>query len=255
MADPVPERMEIEFDTVAGWTGRAVAELGDDHAEPAACRGSASPAGLDWLAGRDALRPGDLLADIGGGNGGPAAYARRTAGAVPAVIDPMPEACRAAASMFGLPAVVGGGDAVPLATASVRACWCLGVLCTVRDKAAVLAEAHRILRPGGSLGLLVFVADRPRPPGAPEGNLFPTRTAVHELLAASGFARTDEVALSDLPAAPASWRRRIARVDGVLDRDHGDDPRFAAAREQSRRIGALIADGVVEGRLFRAVAG
>ncbi|MEU6701166.1 class I SAM-dependent methyltransferase [Pseudonocardia sp. NPDC046786] len=254
MADPVPERMELEFDTVAGWTGHAVAELGDDHAEPAACRGSASPAGLDWLAARCGLRPGDLLADVGGGTGGPAAYARRTTGAAPVVIDPMPAACRAAATMFGLPAVVGGGDALPLATASARACWNLGVLCTVRDKAAVLAEAHRVLRPGGSLGLLVFVADRPRPPGAPDGNLFPARTAVHELLAAAGFARTAEVALTELPPAPAAWRQRIDRVENVLDRDHGDDPRFAAAQEQSRRIGALITDGVVEGRLLHATA-
>ncbi|MEV1291095.1 class I SAM-dependent methyltransferase [Pseudonocardia sp. NPDC049635] len=252
MADPVPEPMELEFDTVAGWTGRAVAELGEDHAEPAACRGSASPAGLDWLTGRCGLQRDELLADVGGGNGGPAAYARRTTGAAPVVIDPMPGACRAAASMFGLPAVVGGGDAVPLATGSVRVCWSLGVLCTVRDKAAVLAEAHRVLQRGGSLGLLVFLADRPRPAGAPEGNHFPSRTSVHELLAASGFARVTEVALTELPAAPASWRRRIERVEGVLDRDHGDDPRFTAAQEQSRRIGELIAEGVVEGRLFHA---
>ncbi|BBG02493.1 MULTISPECIES: class I SAM-dependent methyltransferase [Pseudonocardia] len=254
MADPVQDRMEIEFDTVAGWTAEAVAELGDDHAEPAACRGSASPAGLDWLARRCGLRPGDLLADVGGGIGGPAARARRTTGAAPVVIDPMPAACRAATSMFGLPAVVGGGDALPLRTASVPVCWCLGVLCTLGDKAALLAEVHRILHPGGALGLLVFTADEPRPPGAPEGNVFPTRTAVHELLAMSGFAGTAEVALTELPASPARWRQRIAAVEGVLARDHGADPRFAAAQDQSRRVGGLIDDGVVVGRLFHAVA-
>ena len=40
------EPMVEEFDTVASWTADAVQELGQDHALPAACRGSGSPAAL-----------------------------------------------------------------------------------------------------------------------------------------------------------------------------------------------------------------
>ena len=120
----MPERtpMEIEFDTVARWTEDVVSDLGPEYAIPAACRGSASPAGLDRLC-RD-LRPGMRLGDIGGGTGGPAAYAAEQAEVAPVVVDPMPGACRAAARLFGLDAVVGAGEQVPLATGSLDACWC-----------------------------------------------------------------------------------------------------------------------------------
>ncbi len=42
--------MVAESDDVAGWTADAVELLGERHAVPAACRGSASPAALAWLA-------------------------------------------------------------------------------------------------------------------------------------------------------------------------------------------------------------
>lgn len=250
MSDSTP--MEIEFDTVARWTERVVSDLGPEYAIPAACRGSASPAGLDRLS--QVLRPGMRLGDIGGGTGGPAAYAREHAGVVPVVVDPMPGACRAAARMFGLDAVVGDGARVPLATGSLDACWCLGVLCTLEDadKVALVRELRRVLAPGGSLGVLVFTADEPRPSGAPEGNRFPTLDGVRALLRDGGFGVDDEVAPDDLPAAPSSWQERSERVDEVLARRYGDDPRFAEAQEQSGRLGALMADGVVRGHLLRA---
>ncbi|OLM07043.1 hypothetical protein Ae717Ps2_2296 [Pseudonocardia sp. Ae717_Ps2] len=163
-------------------------------------------------------------------------------------------ACRTAAALFGLPTLVGAGDAVPLADGAFPACWCLGVLCTVEDKAAVLAELHRVLRPGGSLGLLVFLADTERPAGSPEGNRFPSAPELRALLHDAGFALTDEAALTAFPPSPQDWRDSTARVDAVLDRDHGHDPRHAAAREQSERIGRLIADGTVTGLLLHAVA-
>ncbi|MEQ3549500.1 class I SAM-dependent methyltransferase [Pseudonocardia nematodicida] len=254
MADLVPERMALEFDTVADWTRRAVDELGADHAIPAACRGSASPAALELLARECGLTPGVRLADVGGGTGGPAAWAREHRGAVPVVVDPMPGACRTAREMLGIPAVVGDGNALPLASGSVPVCWCLGVLCTVEDQAGLLAELHRVLVPGGALGLLVYTADEPRPPGAPDGNHFPTLDGTLALLRATGFAPGTVTALAGLPDAPASWRDRIARVDAQLARTHGDDPRFAAAEEQARRIGRLVDGGTVEGHLLHATA-
>ena len=56
------DAMEAEFDLVAEWTRQAVRRLGEDHALPAACQGSASPAALDWLALREVRR---VLADHG----------------------------------------------------------------------------------------------------------------------------------------------------------------------------------------------
>jgi hypothetical protein len=119
MTDP----MEAEFDLVADWTRQAVRQLGDDHALPAACQGSASPAALDWLADACQVTAGARLLDVGGGTGGPAAYAVRRFDARPLLVDPMPGACRTARELFGLSAVVGAGEALPVATGAARAVW------------------------------------------------------------------------------------------------------------------------------------
>ena len=124
------DAMEAEFDLVAEWTRQAVRELGDDHALPAACQGSASPVALDWLAAACGLSAGTRLLDVGGGTGGPAAYAAETFGARPLVVDPMPGACRTARALFGLPVAVGAGEALPVGNGAATAVWCLGVLCT-----------------------------------------------------------------------------------------------------------------------------
>lgn len=242
--------MEIEFDTVARWTRNVVERLGPEYAVPAACRGSASPAGLDRLCGD--LRPGMRLADVGGGVGGPAAYARDRTGVVPVVVDPMPSACRAAARLFGLDAVVGGGERTPLGTGTVDGCWCIGVLCTVEDKTAVVRELRRVLTQGGPLGVLVFTADEPRPSGAPDGNVFPTLDGTRALLGEAGFVVEDTVALDELPDPPPSWQQRADEVDDVLTREHDGDPQFAEAEDQSARMAGLMSDGVVRGYLLRA---
>ena len=80
------EPMVEEFDTVASWTADAVEELGQDHALPAACRGSGSPAALRWLADRMGLAPGMRLLDSGAGLPGAARDVLDFA-ADPAVLD------------------------------------------------------------------------------------------------------------------------------------------------------------------------
>lgn len=48
-----------------------------------------------------------------------------------------------------------GGEALPLAPASMDVCICFNALDHMRDPAAALAEMHRILRPGGALLVMV----------------------------------------------------------------------------------------------------
>ena len=253
MSELESEAMEAEFGTVAGWTEDAVRALGPEHAVPAGCRGSGSEGALRWLADRLALAAGSRVLDDGAGVGGPAGWLAAERGVRAVCAEPMHAAARAAHRLFGLPSVAAVAQRLPFADAAFDAAWCLGVLCTTSDKAGALAELRRVLRDGGRLGLLVFVADRPLPPPLPEGNHFPTAEEVRQLLEAAGF-RLGETATADLGDSPPEWSERADTVDAEVARRHGDDPRWQEAQEQSRRVGRLLADGALRGWLGVAEA-
>ncbi|MFB4319270.1 class I SAM-dependent methyltransferase [Actinomadura sp. 21ATH] len=247
--------MAAEFDDVAGWTAEAVERLGPlgrRHAIPAACRGSASPAALAWLAEACELTAGTRLLDVGAGAGGPAAWAAERFGVRPVLLEPMPAACRAASRLFGLPVVTADGRRIPLRSASMDAAWCLGVLCTLRDKAALLGEIHRVLKPGSSLGLLVVVARGPRISPAPAGNHFPTGAELTALLRAAGFDPVEEIGHPG--GAPRSWSRRADQVAAIIARRHRTHPAYALAADQDERFARLFATGQVAMRLVHAVS-
>jgi SAM-dependent methyltransferase len=252
MSELASEAMESEFGTVAGWTEEAVRALGPEHAVPAGCRGSGSEGALRWLADALALRDGDRVLDDGAGVGGPAGWLAAERGVRPVCAEPMAPAVHASRALFGLPSVVAVSQALPFTDDSFDAAWCLGVLCTTEEKAALLAELRRVLVDGGRLGLLVFVADEPLPPPLPEGNSFPSSAEVEELLAAAGF-RVTGSADADLADSPPEWQQRADAVDAEVQRRHGEDPQWAAADEQSGRVGRLLSSGALRPRLLSAV--
>jgi SAM-dependent methyltransferase len=245
--------MESEFGTVAGWTEEAVRVLGPEHAVPAGCRGSGSEGALRWLADRLALSEGSRLLDDGAGVGGPAGWLAAERGVRPVCAEPMSAAALAAHRLFGLPSVAAVAQALPFPDAAFDAAWCLGVLCTTSDKAGALAELRRVLRPGGRLGLLVFVADRPLPPPLPEGNVFPAAGELPALLDAAGL-RLRDTADADLGDSPPEWSERADAVEAEVARRHGEDPRWREAREQSRRVGRLLSQGALRAWLGVAEA-
>ena len=253
MSELASEAMESEFGTVAGWTEEAVRALGPDHAIPAGCRGSGSEGALRWLADALAVAPGDRVLDSGAGVGGPAGWLAADRRVRPVCAEPMAPAVHASRALFGLPAVVAVSQALPFADASFTAAWCLGVLCTTEEKAALLAELRRVLVDGGRLGLLVFLADEPLPPPLPEGNSFPSSAEVERLLTAAGFEITG-AADADLADSPPEWQARAEAVEAEVQRRHGDDPQWAEAQEQSGRVGRLLSSGALRPRLLSAVA-
>jgi len=241
-ADP----MEAEFGTVAEWTAEVASQLGPDYAIPAACRGSAQPAALHWLlAGLDPAC-GALLADVGAGLGGPDAFAAAEAGIRPLLLEPEQAACRAAARLFGLPVIQADATALPLADGRADAAWSLGVLCTLPGRGAQLAtlrELRRIVRPGGRIGLLVYVAARLPLDDPPEGNRFPAEDDLDALVLRAGLAVLSAANAHSLSGPPADWRNGIEAVDQELHRRFGRTPQLRASDEQSGRIGQLVESG------------
>lgn len=244
------EAMADEFDTMAAWTAEAVTELGQDHAVPAACRGSGSPAALEWLAARLRLRPGMRLLDCGAGVGGPAELAAQRFGVAPVLAEPMISACRASARLFGHPVVAAGGEHLPFASGVFDAVWSLGVLCTVEGQAALLAELRRVAGPAALVGMLVFLRTVPQLPEQPEGNHFLTAAELESMLAAAGLAVIERAELADFPAAEPDWQAAADRVEAVIERRHSSDHRWQSAQHQEQIIGGLISDGLVAGRLL-----
>jgi SAM-dependent methyltransferase len=248
------EAQEIEFDLLATWTEDAVRELGPEYAIPAGCRGSGSPADLAWLAEALVVGPETRVVDVGSGVGGPAAWLADHFGPAPVCVETMSGAAAAGRRLFGLPTVVADATALPLATGAFDAAECLGVLCTIPgpDRPRVLAELRRVLRAGGDLALLVFVARGPLPGPLPEGNDFPSEDALRDLLSDAGFAVVQCMESDGLAQAPLAWQERADAVDELLGREHGDDPRWQRAEEQTARIARLIGGGHVRPLLVHA---
>ena len=99
-----------------------------------------------------------------------------------------------------------------------------------------------MLRPGGRLGLLVFVADGPLTPPLPEGNEFPSEEELLGLLRDAGFA-LEESTDADLGDSPPEWTERADAVDAEVERRHGGDPAFRQARKNAGRVGRLLSAG------------
>ena len=243
--------MEAEFDTVARWTAEVAAELGERYLLPAACRGSGSPAALDWLIDELAVTAAESMLDCGAGLGGPAAYARQKAGVRPVLTDPEYGACRGSGILFGFPVVQAASD-LPFRRASFDVAWSLGVLCTVADQRRLLAELRRVVSASGRLGLLVFVRTRQSLPEQPKGNNFPSAAELTLLLADSGWSVTSRRPTCGLPSAPGDWQECSDEVDAELERRHSDDPVWRTAAAQSEVIGKLLGNGDVEGTLLVA---
>jgi SAM-dependent methyltransferase len=252
----VTEALENEFDLVAAWTEEVVAELGQEYAIAAACRGSGSPAGLAWLAEALELPLARRMLDAGSGIGGPAAWLASRFQVTPVCAEPMRHAAAAGHRLFGLPSVAANGQALPFPDGTFDAAWALGVLDTAADKAALLAEVRRVLGPAGRLGLLAFVAAGPLPPPLPlpEGNEFTTEAELDELLRAARFRVVQTVPAPPMGDAPVPWRDRADRVEELLTERHAGDPRWDGAEEQSARIGKLIGGGHLVPTLLHAVA-
>ncbi|WP_207841571.1 class I SAM-dependent methyltransferase [Williamsia soli] len=244
------DAMDDEFDTMPRWTVEAIESLGAAHAIPAACRGSGNPAALTWLADMMNLGETTTLVDVGAGTGGAAEYAALTRGTSVLLVEPMLGACRAATRLFGRATVAASGTDLPLADGGADAVWSLGVLCSSADQLRMLEEMRRVTRPGGAVGLLVYIKTVADLPEQPDGNDFPTRDELLDLVHRAGL-RVGAVAdLPDFDGPPQIWQQQVQAVDDLVAREHRDDRRWQTADTQQSTMGHLIGDGLVLGMLL-----
>jgi ubiquinone/menaquinone biosynthesis C-methylase UbiE len=244
------EASEAEFGTVAEWTARVAVDLGEDYYLPAACRGSGSPPGLEWLIAQMRLRAGDSLLDCGAGVGGPAAYAAQAVPISPVLVEPEAGACLAARRLFGFPVAQAVGSALPVADDSVDAAWALGVLCTTPDQLTVLTEMRRVTRVGGRIGLLVFMAREDDAADRLETNHFPTRAELDDLVQRAQLRVECRRSTTDLPEVPQEWNDRVARVTEELTNRYSHTRAFQLAERQSSAISDLLEQRAVTGEML-----
>jgi SAM-dependent methyltransferase len=247
--------MEAEFDVVARWTEEAVEELGPEYAVPAGCRGTGSPSAFAWLAEALQIERGSRFLDSGAGVGGAGAWLRDHYGVVPVLSEPMSAAAAASHRLFGLPSVVAWSQTLPFRSEAFDTMWSLGVLCTVPDKPAMLAEARRVLAPTGRFGLLVYVRTPEPLPESPEGNDFPTEPELQNLLDEAGFTVVQSQDADDLGSSPLTWQAKLDRVEALVEERHGSSEAWQTADAQSAIMGRLIGGGHVRPVLLHAVAG
>ena len=244
------EAMSAEFDTVAAWTASVASDLGPDYYVPAGCRGSGSPAALEWMIDALQLSAADRMLDCGAGVGGPAAFVAERVRVRPVLAEPEPGACRAARRLFGFPVVQADAAALPLRSNSFDVAWCLGVLCTTTDQAGVLSELRRVVADHGRLGLLVFTATMTNVPVRPEGNNFPTPDGLRRMLAETGWGIETLASPTMFGSEPVSWRDNAAAIEAELERRHHDHPAWRLAQQQASLFGHLLASGQVESTLL-----
>jgi SAM-dependent methyltransferase len=207
---------------------------------------AASPSVVGPLREALAGAPGRRLADIGGGTGN-YAEALRDDGWDPVVVDREP-AMLARAAAKGLETVEADAQRLPLPDAGFDAVMLVSMLHHVEDPAAALAEAQRVLRPGGHLALMVFTREDTEHSWLSDyfpstrAWLLETHSTRAELLALLPGARQIPVVFRDLEdgslaalsAFPEkivdpAWHRQTSYFER-LERDHPDELRAGLAR-------------------------
>lgn len=150
--------------------------------------------------------PGQHWLDIGSGLGGPARHIAAAFGCRVSGLDLTPELVAVATDLTrrcGLAALVdcreGSALAMPFADATFDGACLLHVGMNIADKPTLFAEAHRVLRPGGTLAIydLMRVADGtlafPLPwAGGPETSFVATVEFYRAALLEAGFAPVAE---------------------------------------------------------------
>jgi ubiquinone/menaquinone biosynthesis C-methylase UbiE len=212
---------------------------------------------------------GERLLDVASGTGDSAVLAARERGCIVTGVDYGETAvigARRAAAAAGLgdrvSFLVGDAEALPFEDQSFDAVLCECSLCTFPDKHVALAEARRVLRPGGRVAIADVLADHDRLPAGLSGPLAAvacvgtavSREELLRLLRSSGF-RVLGTQLCTQEAAEMAERvydrLRGARLVGA-DRMTGPALLIKEAIAMAAAARAAIAEGALDYAIFAA---
>jgi trans-aconitate methyltransferase len=155
---------------------------------------------VEWLA----AQPGELILDLGCGDGQLTQRIAAT-GASVAGVDSSPEMVAAARSR-GIAAEEATAESLPYPEAHLDAVFSNAALHWVRRQDLMMAEVHRVLKPGGR-----FVAEM-----GGHGNIAAIRVALMAVLARHGHADGED-GVNYYPT-PEAYARRLARHGFRVDR-------------------------------------
>ena len=205
-----------EFDRQAAVIAEQIPRLPEAERYAAASRGSANPAALVWLAEGLGLDGGCVVADLGAGLGGPAAWLADRYGCRVVALEPAAGSIEGAKRLFGLPSVLGRADVAPFRDDAVDVALLLEVTSVVDDAHATLAEACRL---APRLGLLDHCATGERAVTAGGSTFLPPA----ELLARAveGGWEIDQSSAVQVPP-PRTWAEAGDAVEAPADDDEDE---------------------------------
>jgi SAM-dependent methyltransferase len=155
---------------------------------------------LEWLA----AQPGERILDLGCGDGQLTERIVAT-GATVVGVDASPQMV-AAAQARGIAADEASAESLPYANGTFDAVFSNAALHWVRDQDAMLAEVHRVLKPGCR-----FVAEM-----GGQGNIAAIRVALAAVLERHGFGSRED-GVNYFPT-PEGYRRRLIRHGFAVQR-------------------------------------
>lgn len=120
----------------------------------------------------------------------------------------------------------------------------------MRDQLPLLTEMRRVVRPSGSIGLLVFMTRESVPDEQPKGNNFPTIDVLQSLVERAELRVEAWRGTSDLASAPLDWANRIDAVTSELRGRHSSKPAWQMAERQSDLIARLLDESAVTSELL-----
>lgn len=212
---------------------------------------------LDGLSARGIFRKYELVLDLGGGLGATARWLAGRLGCTAVVTTPNVHATaagrvltRRATLQAQVHHVCAGSGALPFADACFTHVWLVETLPQLDDAAAALAEAWRVVRPGGYLAMQEIVAPDPARAPVLEGWHFATLDARRDALRSTGFVDLDEEPVTELGERSARVVAARARLHARLEASTDAELR-AVARERAV-LAAALDDGCV--RLVQVVA-